>query len=101
MWFPYVTVIAGWVLAEVGRYPFVVYGAISQFDAVSPNMTQARITTSLALFIAIDLLLIGSMFVLSRRHYKRGAPLLDDTYGAAPDALDFTGNLFGDGERLA
>lgn len=80
MWFPYVTLICGWIFAEVGRFPFVVYGLLTQLDAVSPNMTVGNISTSLTLFILIDLALIVMMIIMSHRTMKAGAPDLADYF---------------------
>lgn len=83
LWFPYVTLICGWIFAEVGRYPFVVYGILTQLDAVSANMTLESIIISLAIFIVIDLTLITTMIVMSHRALKAGAPDLKDAFSSS------------------
>ncbi|WP_416207832.1 cytochrome ubiquinol oxidase subunit I [Enterococcus sp. HY326] len=80
MWFPYVTVVTGWVVAEVGRYPFVVYGIFTQLDAVSPDMTPAKIITSVTLLAIMDLLLIGTVLTIAHRTLKKGAPNIHGNY---------------------
>jgi cytochrome d ubiquinol oxidase subunit I len=91
MWFPYLTLISGWIVAEVGRYPFVVYGVLTQFDAVSPNMTMGKIITSICIFVVLDLTLIAVMLTLSHRAVKQGIPTIEDTFPAATDNIDFFG----------
>ncbi len=46
----FVAVIAGWVTAEVGRQPWVVYGVMRTADAVSP-VGAVSVATSLLVFI--------------------------------------------------
>lgn len=95
MWFPYITVIAGWVVAEVGRYPFVVYGLFTQLDAVSPNMTAAKIITSISLFAIVDCLLITTGLVMGHRTLKKGAPNID---GNMDEDLSADNMLMGEGK---
>lgn len=83
MWLPYVTITAGWIVAEVGRYPFVVYGLLTQYDAVSPNITVAGVTFSLILFFIMDAFLITNMIILSHRALKKGLPALTGFDGAS------------------
>ncbi|MCH4169642.1 MAG: cytochrome ubiquinol oxidase subunit I [Lactobacillus sp.] len=80
MWFPYITTTSGWVVAEVGRYPFVVYGLLTQYDSVSPNVTLPEVVTSFTLFAIADIVLITTMIVASHKVLKRGLPDLEDEY---------------------
>jgi cytochrome d ubiquinol oxidase subunit I len=50
---PYVANQAGWVAAEVGRQPWVVYGLLRTRDAVSPNVIGEHILLSTLLFSLI------------------------------------------------
>ncbi len=54
-----VAVIAGWITTEVGRQPYVVYGALRTSDAVSPIAASA-VGTSLLVFIAIYFAVFGA-----------------------------------------
>ena len=49
----------GWVLAETGRQPWIVYGKLLTADAVSPLKTW-QVLGSLVLFISIYLTLLGT-----------------------------------------
>lgn len=80
MWLPYLSLILGWIVAEVGRYPFVVYGIFTHLDAVSPTMSLPKIITSLSLFIIIDVTLLTLMIILSRRVLQKGAPNVHDDF---------------------
>lgn len=48
----FVAVIAGWFTAEVGRQPYVVYGALRTAQAVSP-VTVGQVSFSLAAFLIV------------------------------------------------
>jgi cytochrome d ubiquinol oxidase subunit I len=48
----FVTLIAGWVVTETGRQPWIVHGILRTADAVSP-VTPAQVATSLALFVLV------------------------------------------------
>ena len=51
-WVGFVAVIAGWVVTESGRQPWIVYGLKRTAEAASP-VPAATVATSLALFIAV------------------------------------------------
>ena len=44
---PYVATLAGWVLSEVGRQPWIVWGLLKTVDANSPSVSTATIAMSL------------------------------------------------------
>ncbi len=54
---PYIANQAGWVSAEVGRQPWVVYGLLRTSDAVSPSVSGAETLTSIIMFGIIYFLL--------------------------------------------
>ncbi len=64
-------------MAEVGRYPFVVYGLLTQYDAVSPSLTVTEAATSLAMFFVADVFLVSTMIYISHRTVTRGLPEID------------------------
>jgi len=49
---PYIAIEAGWVLAEVGRQPWIVYGLMRTGDAASP-VTGFQVMTTLVGFILV------------------------------------------------
>lgn len=53
---PYLGIQAGWVLAEVGRQPWIVYGLMRTSDAVSPIVTS-QVAVSLAAMVLLYTLL--------------------------------------------
>jgi cytochrome d ubiquinol oxidase subunit I len=57
---------AGWVTAEVGRQPWVVYGMMRTRDALS-TLPDSVLHTSLALYAVIYVLLLGVFLLFSGR----------------------------------
>jgi cytochrome bd ubiquinol oxidase subunit I len=51
-WTGFVAVIAGWVVTETGRQPWLVQGILRTADAVSP-VPAASVATTLALFVVV------------------------------------------------
>jgi len=44
---PYIAAQLGWIVAEVGRQPWIVYGVLKTADAVSKNVSPLQVLTSL------------------------------------------------------
>ncbi len=61
----FLAVILGWVTAEVGRQPWVVYGLMRPTDAVTPTLTTAGVTATLIGYLAVQTLifLFGSWYL--------------------------------------
>jgi cytochrome d ubiquinol oxidase subunit I len=61
----FVAVIAGWITAEVGRQPYVVYGVLRTAEAVSP-VPAASVATSLIFFIVAYAIVFsaGALYIL-------------------------------------
>lgn len=68
---PYIAIQAGWVVAEVGRQPWIVYGLMRTSDAVSP-VQPAQVGTSLAAMVLIYTLLGAAGIFLMIRAAKKG-----------------------------
>ena len=83
--FPYLAALAGWVLSEVGRQPWIVQGLLKTADANSPSVGTSTIALSLGTFAVLYLLLGVVDFVLMR-HYATldPPPVGGDTDEAAP-----------------
>jgi cytochrome d ubiquinol oxidase subunit I len=73
---PYAAALAGWVLSEVGRQPWIVWGLLKTADANSPSVSTATIATSLGVFIALYAALLVVDFVLMRRYARVDPPEL-------------------------
>ena len=71
---PYVAVEAGWIVREVGRQPWVVYGLLRTRDAVS-TIPASSVSLSIAMFFAFHVVLLVTFFVLARRWLNAGPDL--------------------------
>jgi len=68
---PYIAIQMGWVLAEVGRQPWIVYGLMKTKDAASPIAGSQVLTTLIGFFLIYGLL--GAVgFYLMIKNAKKG-----------------------------
>jgi cytochrome d ubiquinol oxidase subunit I len=68
---PYIALQAGWIVTEVGRQPWIVWGLMKTKDAVSP-IAASQVGTTLAAFIVVYALLGAVAFYLIAKHVRRG-----------------------------
>jgi cytochrome d ubiquinol oxidase subunit I len=81
MGLPYVAAIAGWILTEMGRQPWIAQNLLKTSDAVSTGLSTATVAASLTVFVLLYLVL-GIVDVLLMRHYARlDPPEVDDAFG--------------------
>ena len=69
---PYLAIMAGWMVAEVGRQPWIVYGLMRTSDAVSPVPTSS-VALSLAAF-AVIYTALGILDIYLLAKYARKGP---------------------------
>lgn len=69
---PYLANSTGWILTEMGRQPWVVYGFLKTVDAVSPNVTSGMILTSLITFTLLYGILMFVDIYLLQKFAKAG-----------------------------
>jgi cytochrome d ubiquinol oxidase subunit I len=70
---PYFAIWAGWMLAEVGRQPWIVYRVMRTSDAVSPTLSSTQVALSLAAFIVVYGLL-GAVCIYLLQKFARQGP---------------------------
>ena len=70
---PYLALECGWMVAEVGRQPWIVYGLMRTSDAVSP-IAASQVWVSLIAFILVYGLLGAVAFFLIAKFAKQGPP---------------------------
>src|SRR5260370_7519972 len=63
---PFLAVLSGWTVTEIGRQPYVVYGYLRTADAISPVATSATLG-SLALFVIVYGILLCAFFLYAPR----------------------------------
>jgi cytochrome d ubiquinol oxidase subunit I len=69
---PYLANTTGWILTEVGRYPWVVYGLVKLQDGISRAVTGGMLLTSLIGFILVYGLIITATIYLMLKYAKAG-----------------------------
>jgi cytochrome d ubiquinol oxidase subunit I len=73
---PYIANQLGWIVAEVGRQPWIVYGVLKTSDAVSKTVTISQVTVSLVGFVLLyGLLGVVDIYLLIK--YARKGPDTD------------------------
>jgi cytochrome d ubiquinol oxidase subunit I len=68
----FIAVIAGWVVTEVGRQPWTVYGLMRTADSVSPSLTGADVALSLAFYIVVYLIMFPTGIAFMAGLVRRG-----------------------------
>lgn len=70
---PYLANTSGWIMTEMGRQPWVVYGLMKTQNAVSPNLTPGMVLTTLIGFLLIyGLLMLVDIYLLVK--YAKAGP---------------------------
>lgn len=72
---PYIAIELGWIVAEVGRQPWIVYGLMKTSDAASP-VAGSQVLVSLIGFVVVYGLLGAVGVFLVARHAKKGPELV-------------------------
>jgi cytochrome d ubiquinol oxidase subunit I len=85
---PYLANTSGWLLTEVGRYPWVVYGLMKIEDAVSPRVTAGMLWTSLIGYVLVYGLLIAATVYLLMKYAKAGPSATDELDPAKDEPTD-------------
>jgi cytochrome d ubiquinol oxidase subunit I len=62
---PYLATTAGWLMTELGRYPWVVFGLMKLQDAVSPNVSVGMLLITLVGFTLVyGALMVADIYLL-------------------------------------
>lgn len=69
---PYLANTTGWILTEVGRFPWVVYGLVKLDEATSPNVSAGMLLTSLIGYVLVYSALILATIYLLRKYAIAG-----------------------------
>ncbi len=79
----------GWVAAEVGRQPWIVYNQLRTSEAVSGNLVASQVTGSIAMFGVIYLLLFAVWIYLLNEKIQKGPEAVSlPGKASVKDALD-------------
>ncbi len=80
----FVAVIAGWVVTEVGRQPWVVYGLVRTRAAVTPSLQASDVIISLLFYIAAYIVIFGAGLYFLLRLVRGGMDEAKDPEPAGP-----------------
>lgn len=80
---PYVANTAGWILTEVGRQPWIVFGLMQTRDAVSPGVSTGMVFFSLAVFTLLYAALMGADIYLLAKFARQGPTGGGESSGSA------------------
>ncbi|MGZ9163641.1 MAG: cytochrome ubiquinol oxidase subunit I [Anaerolineales bacterium] len=91
---PYLANASGWILTEMGRQPWIVYGLLRVEDAVSPNLTTLDLLISLIGYTLVYGSLAVSMVYLMKKYAVAGPD------GASHESVDVEPQSGGIGDAL-
>jgi cytochrome d ubiquinol oxidase subunit I len=79
---PYIANSTGWIMAEVGRQPWIVYGLQKVSDAISPNVPAWNVAFSLIAFgLLYGVLMVADVYLLLK--YGKQEPSEEGSASAA------------------
>jgi cytochrome bd ubiquinol oxidase subunit I len=70
--FPQIANQVGWVTAEMGRYPWIVYGLLRISDGLSKNVTANQVLSSIIMFLFVYVLLFLLFIYLLNEKIQHG-----------------------------
>lgn len=70
--FPFLANTFGWVMTEVGRQPWTVFGLMTTADSISPNVSAGMILFSIITYLLLFTILAAVMVYLMIREIKKG-----------------------------
>jgi len=80
----FIAILAGWMVTEIGRQPWVVHGVLRTAEATSPVLTST-VAISLALFVLVYCVVFGMGVLYIRRLLQKGpTPAAHGPDGALP-----------------
>ena len=69
---PFIANTAGWIMTEIGRQPWTVFGLYTTAQSVSPNVTAGQLLFSIIVFCGSYLILGVIMVYMVTRVVKKG-----------------------------
>ncbi|WP_139892435.1 cytochrome ubiquinol oxidase subunit I [Bacillus sp. D386] len=89
---PFIANTAGWIMTEIGRQPWTVFGLYTTAQSVSPNVTAGQLLTSIIVFLGAYTVLAVVLITLIVKQIKKGPYQTTDT---KPDVDLFDKEAFG------
>lgn len=73
---PYIAIILGWIVTEMGRQPWIVYGLMKTFEGVSQTVSQGEVIFSLiSVSIFYTALIIADIYLIIK--FAKKGPITD------------------------
>ncbi|MNI71206.1 Cytochrome bd ubiquinol oxidase subunit 1 [compost metagenome] len=82
---------AGWIMTEIGRQPWTVFGLMTTEDSVSPNVSAGSILFSVITFTGVYAILGAVLIGLFIKVIKKGPYHMDNDHGDAHDPYNKEG----------
>lgn len=82
---------SGWIMTEIGRQPWTVFGLMTTEDSVSPNITSGQVLFSVISFTAIYAILGAVLVGLFIKVIKKGPYAMDNEHGESHDPYNKEG----------
>ncbi|WP_438497625.1 cytochrome ubiquinol oxidase subunit I [Paenibacillus sp. IHBB 3054] len=83
---------AGWIMTEIGRQPWTVFGLMTTEDSVSPNISAGQVLFSVISFTAIYAILGAVLIGLFIKVIKKGPYAMDNDHGESHDPYNKEGS---------
>ena len=98
---PFIANQLGWIAAEVGRQPWVVYGLLRTSDAVSKSVVSGQVLGSIIMFTGIYSLLFAVFLFILNSKIQHGPEEVTEApdHTAGADLLKIAGQRSGTGGR--
>jgi cytochrome d ubiquinol oxidase subunit I len=72
---PFLAIQSGWMVAEIGRQPWVVYGLLQTSDAISMSVSSWEILITIVLFVVFYVVLFVAWLRIVLKQIKDGPQL--------------------------
>ncbi len=79
----FLAVLCGWIVAEVGRQPWLATGILRTADAVSP-ISAGQVTTTLILFVIVYGIIFSAGLIYMNRLIRKGPSAEEETSEGVP-----------------
>jgi cytochrome bd ubiquinol oxidase subunit I len=90
--FPFLANTFGWVMTEIGRQPWTVFGLMTTADSVSPNVSSGTVLFSIIMYILLFSILASVMVYLLIKEIKKGPGIHHDhDINISPDPFNKVG----------
>ncbi|RYM04593.1 cytochrome ubiquinol oxidase subunit I [Sporolactobacillus sp. THM7-7] len=89
--FPFIGSTTGWLMTEIGRQPWTVFGYMQTAESVSPNVTAGQLLFSIIAFLSMYTLLAGVMIYLFSRVIRQGPFMNQKQTAQSEDPFDGEG----------